>query len=49
MVHVADNITVKCMEEAIQEIHRCAGTQFDPMIAEAFIGMINSGDDEYMQ
>jgi len=25
------------MEEAIAELHRCCGTQFDPMIVEAFI------------
>lgn len=29
-------------------IPHCAGTQFDPMIAEAFAGMPESGRREYM-
>ncbi len=30
-------------EEAINELHRCAGTQFDPEIARIMIGMLNDG------
>lgn len=32
-----DDLTV---EEAIEEINRCSGTQFDPEIARVFIDMI---------
>ncbi|MDK2882963.1 MAG: hypothetical protein PWP58_1299, partial [Bacillota bacterium] len=30
----------KTVEEALEEIRRCAGTQFDPVLAEMFIRMI---------
>ncbi|OIQ60465.1 hypothetical protein MTCOM_06220 [Moorella thermoacetica] len=32
----------KTIEDALKEIRRCAGTQFDPRLAEAFIEMITS-------
>ncbi|SKA75769.1 diguanylate cyclase (GGDEF) domain-containing protein [Caloramator quimbayensis] len=34
----------KTKEEAINEIKRCSGTQFDPMIAEIFIDIISNID-----
>ena len=46
MIHAPENTEAKSLEEAIQEIRRCAGTQFDPMIAEAFAVMIESGGGE---
>lgn len=33
----------KTVREALEEIRRCAGTQFDPKLAEAFIEMMTSG------
>lgn len=34
----------KTIEEALEEIRRCAGTQLDPELAGAFIEMIASGE-----
>lgn len=34
------------MEEAIEEIKRCAGQQFDPVLAEKFIEIITSADND---
>ena len=31
------------LEEARAEIERCAGTQFDPVIAETFLRLIDEG------
>ena len=33
---------VKTQEEAIEEIKRCSGTQFDPEIVDIFISVISS-------
>ena len=30
--------------EAADEIHRCAGTQFDPEVADAFLGALEAGE-----
>ena len=35
----------KSYEEAIKELRRCSGTQFDPEIAEAFIEVIKENKD----
>jgi diguanylate cyclase (GGDEF)-like protein/PAS domain S-box-containing protein/putative nucleotidyltransferase with HDIG domain len=35
--------SVLSKEEALQEIHRCEGTHFDPQLAERFIDMVKSG------
>lgn len=35
----------KTYEEAVQELKRCSGTQFDPAIAEAFIDVIKNKKD----
>ncbi|MDD3290744.1 MAG: hypothetical protein PHT29_07650, partial [Eubacteriales bacterium] len=31
-------------EEALAEIKRCAGTQFDPSVAQVFMDAVNSGE-----
>lgn len=36
----------KTIKEALEEIRRCAGTQFDPRIAESFIDIVKSGEVE---
>ncbi|MGL4344333.1 MAG: bifunctional diguanylate cyclase/phosphohydrolase [Cellulosilyticaceae bacterium] len=36
----------KTMQEAIEEIERCKGTQFDPQIAELFIKMLKERQDK---
>jgi diguanylate cyclase (GGDEF)-like protein/PAS domain S-box-containing protein len=40
MVHNPDGSMAKSKEEALEEIIRCAGTQFDPALADAFVRMI---------
>ena len=42
MVHDSDNTKAKKPEQAIEEIRKHAGAQFDPEIAEAFAKMIES-------
>lgn len=34
-------------EEAMQELRAASGTQFDPVVAEAFLAVLKSGDDDY--
>ena len=36
----------KSYEEAIGELRRCSGTQFDPIIAEKFIEVIQENKDD---
>ena len=36
----------KTYEEAIEELRRCSGTQFDPIIAEKFIEVIQENKDD---
>ena len=45
MTHSRSYNKVKSREEAVEEIRECAGTQFDPYLAENFIEMINKEDD----
>lgn len=45
MLHVPDQAEAKSRDEAIQEIQRCAGTQFDPHIANIFVEMLLADDD----
>jgi HD-GYP domain-containing protein (c-di-GMP phosphodiesterase class II) len=33
------------MEEAVEELHRCCGTQFDPNIVKAFIRSMETAGD----
>ena len=35
-------------DQALAEIHRCAGTQFDPTIAEVFINECERAPDHYI-
>jgi diguanylate cyclase (GGDEF)-like protein len=37
----------RSFDDAIEEIHRCSGTQFDPQIAEAFIDILLSNKDKF--
>ena len=32
------------VEEAVEEIERCAGTQFDPDVALVFVGLVRNGE-----
>ena len=32
------------VEEAVEEIERCAGTQFDPEVALVFVGLVRNGE-----
>ncbi|MGC4019584.1 MAG: HD domain-containing phosphohydrolase [Muricomes sp.] len=41
MMNTLDNSRAKSHEEALEEIQRCAGTQFDPYVAEIFAGMFS--------
>jgi len=33
-----------CLEEAVSELEKCSGLQFDPGIVEVFISLLNSGE-----
>ncbi len=33
----------KSMEEAIEELYKCAGSQFDPLVVRVFAGLLRSG------
>jgi HD-GYP domain-containing protein (c-di-GMP phosphodiesterase class II) len=35
--------------EAIAELKRCSGTQFDPMVVEVFLDLLESGDPEVVE
>jgi len=39
----------KSIQEALEEVERCKGTQFDPQIADAFIEMIKSDLERYYE
>jgi len=39
----------KSIQEALEEVERCKGTQFDPQIAEAFIEMVKSDLERYYE
>lgn len=39
----------KSIQEALEEVERCKGTQFDPQIADAFIEMIKSDFERYYE
>jgi putative nucleotidyltransferase with HDIG domain len=39
----------KSMQEALEEVERCKGTQFDPQIADAFIEMVKSDLERYYE
>ncbi len=41
MLHVSDQAQAKSRDQAMQEIQRCAGTQFDPQIVNVFVKMSN--------
>jgi response regulator RpfG family c-di-GMP phosphodiesterase len=30
-------------DEAVEEVRNCSGTQFDPLVAEAFLDLIDQG------
>jgi len=32
------------VEDALQELHRCAGSQFDPKVVEAFVAVCTAGN-----
>ena len=36
------------LEEALEELVRCSGTQFDPDVVEVFVGLIEKGELEYV-
>jgi len=40
---------IKSIQEALEEVERCKGTQFDPQIAEAFIEMVKSDLERYYE
>ena len=35
----------RSMDEAMEELHRCCGTQFDPEIVEAFVRSLETAGD----
>lgn len=39
----------KSIEESLEEVERCKGTQFDPKIADAFIKMIREEREKYFE
>ena len=39
----------KSIQEALEEVERCKGTQFDPQIADAFIEMVKSDLERYYE
>lgn len=48
MVYASGGMKDEYPKEAIQEIRRCAGTRFDPVIAEAFARMLGTSGNECM-
>lgn len=46
---VTDRVYRKAMspEDAVAELRRCAGTQFDPEVVEVFTNIIESASEEY--
>jgi HD-GYP domain-containing protein (c-di-GMP phosphodiesterase class II) len=38
----------RSVEEAVAELHRCSGTQFDPKIVEVFIRLLETSGDPRM-
>jgi HD-GYP domain-containing protein (c-di-GMP phosphodiesterase class II) len=36
-------------EEAIGELRKCSGTQFDPKVVEKFIGIVSEDKEHAMQ
>jgi putative nucleotidyltransferase with HDIG domain len=39
----------KSIQEALEEVERCKGTQFDPQISDAFIDMVKSDLEKYTE
>jgi diguanylate cyclase (GGDEF)-like protein/PAS domain S-box-containing protein len=49
MTHPKDYKTPMTQEEAIEELSRCAGTQFDPELVKIFIGFLEQDEPEVRQ